>query len=67
MFVRYIDNVYNSCTRKIMENIDLIKLTVESVKNKGKIEDLIKRKEDIPPWALDIVRPFRKDSNILRY
>jgi hypothetical protein len=40
-----------------MDDIDLLRFTVESQKNKGKIEELVKRKEDLPPWALDMIRP----------
>ena len=40
-----------------MDDIDLLRLAVESLKNKGKIEELVKRREDIPPWALDMIRP----------
>lgn len=64
---RYIENVYNCFSRKILDDIDMIKLTVESIKNRQKIEDLLKRRDDIPSWALDIIRPLRKDSIILRY
>lgn len=40
-----------------MDDIDLLKLTVESLKNRGKIEELVKRREEIPLWALDMIRP----------
>jgi hypothetical protein len=47
--------------------VDLIKLTIESLKSKTRIDDLFKRRDELPIWALDMVRPCRKDSVILRF
>lgn len=62
----FYDNVYGFFSRKIQDDLDMLKMAVESLKHKPKIEELFRRKEEIPVWALDIVRPFRKDSVILR-
>jgi hypothetical protein len=59
--------VYGHFSKKIFEDIDMLKMAVESMKHKSRIEELFRKKDDFPTWALDIVRPFRKDSVILRY
>jgi len=45
LLISYLEDVFTFCSKKVLEDIDLIKYTVESSKKRGNVEDLVFKKE----------------------
>jgi len=64
-FSSYLEDVFVFCSKKVLEDIDLLKYTIESTKRTGNIEELVFKKESIPKWIIDLM-PNAYDSLMLR-